>query len=55
MDGWLSKFTSTKYLNDFANCLTAVDFPTCLAPLISKGFLLGESFHSNSFWSICLL
>ena len=55
MDGWRSKFTSTKYLKLLPNCLTAVDFPTCLAPLMSSGFLLGASFHSRSFWSMFLL
>ena len=47
-----SKLTSAKYLNSLPKCRMAEDFPTCLAPRISKGFLIGFSFHVSSWASI---
>jgi hypothetical protein len=49
-----SKLISIKYSNRYAKFLTAVDFPTCRAPLMSKGFLDGEACQSSNAWSIFL-
>lgn len=38
-----------------AKSLTAVDLPTCLAPLIRRGLRFGDSFHCANCSSIYLL
>jgi len=38
-----------------ANCLTKVVLPTCLAPRIIRGFLLGLDFQDYNKLNICLL
>ena len=61
LDAWFvaqdfqSKLTSAKYLNSFPKCLTADDFPTCLAPRSKSGLRMESSFQAMSSLSIFLL
>jgi hypothetical protein len=43
-----------KWSNCLDKFLTAVDLPTCRAPLISSGFLDVDSFQASNAVSICL-